>query len=253
MNNKTEYKKELLALQKDLVQLQQWVIKENKKVIILFEGRDSAGKGGVIKRLTAKLNPNHCKVIAKGKPTAKEEKQKYFTKWRKELPSEGELAIFDRSWYTRAGVESVMGFATDCEVNKFYKDVHKFEKKLVKDGYLILKYWLAISHKTQEARFKERLHTDHKKWKLSPMDLASRTKWKEYTAAKERMFKETNFSFAPWRVVNANVKKECRLLVLEDILTNLPYSFEWVAPASLTEIEIAEPKEQPTNIIKIGF
>lgn len=248
-----QYKKDLKILQRELVQLQQWVIRENKKVVILFEGRDSSGKGGTINRLIQKLNPNHYRVVAKGKPTTKENKEKYFTRWRRELPSKGEIVFLDRSWYTRAGVESVMAFASSEQVNKFYKDVKKFEKKLNDNGVILLKYWLSISQSTQEKRFKLRLGDDTKRWKLSPMDLASRTKWDEYTLAKERMFKETNFKFSPWIIVNGNNKRECRLSVIESILELIPYSFKWIPPSSLSAIHIAPPNIQPTNITKIGF
>ncbi len=248
-----QYKKDLKILQLELVQLQQWVIREDKKLIILFEGRDSSGKGGTIKRLIAKLNPNHYRVVAKGKPSKKEEKEKYFTKWRRELPVKGEIVFFDRSWYTRAGVESVMNFAAPEEIDKFYKDVKKFERKITSSGVIIIKYWLSISHEVQESRFKIRLEDDTKRWKLSAMDLASRTRWADYTAAKDRMLKETNYKSSPWVVVNANDKKECRLLVMESILSRVPYIYKWIPPESLKPVKINQPNLQPNNITLIGF
>lgn len=252
MKNKT-YKKELDYLQRELVQLQQWVIRENKKVVIIFEGRDAAGKGSTIKRIIERLNPNHYRVVAKGKPTPEENKQKYFTRWRRELPTEGEIAIFDRSWYTRAGVESVMGFSTQEEISKYYTDVKKFEKKLTDSGVIVLKYWLSITQEVQEKRFKDRLEDDHKRWKLSAMDLASRVRFDDYTKAKERMFKKTNYKASPWTIVNANKKKECRLDVIESIINSIPYSFKWIPPSSLKPVKISKPNIQPANIHKIGF
>lgn len=247
------YKKELRSLQSELVQLQQWVIREDKKVAIVFEGRDSAGKGAVIKRLIDRLNPNHYRVVAKGKPTEEEKTQKYFTRWRRDLPVKGEIVFFDRSWHTRAGVESVMGFASDEEVTKYFKDVKKFEKKMTDDGVILLKYWLSITQETQESRFKARLRIDYKRWKLSAMDLASRSRYKEYTKAKERMFKETNFKFSPWTIVNSNEKKNCRLDVIEHILSSIPYVYKWIPPSSLESIKLDEPSVQPSNINKVGF
>ncbi len=252
MKTKT-YKKELMHLQRELVQLQQWVIREKKRVVILFEGRDAASKGSTIKRIIERLNPNHYRVVAKGKPTQEEEKKKYFTRWRRELPVEGELVIFDRSWYTRAGVESVMDFATEEEITKFYKDAKKFEKKLTDAGVIVIKFWLSITQATQELRFKARLRNDYKRWKLSPMDLASRTRFEDYTAAKDRMFKESNFKFSPWRIVNANNKKECRLDTITAILEAIPYIYKTIPPSSLEPVPIAQPSKQPSNIIKIGF
>ena len=234
---KKEYKEEIKGLQEELVQLQQWVKKEGKRVVILFEGRDASSKGGTIKRITQRLNPHMVKVIAKGKPTPKEESQKYFTRWRKTLPKGGEIVIYDRSWYTRAGVESVMGFASVEEVSKFYTDVKKFERKLHKEGVIILKYWLSITQTTQELRFHDRLNNLAKRWKLSPMDLASRDKWDEYTTAKEVMFNKSNFSFAPWRVIDANEKRACRCNVIDDILTRVPFVPEELKPSALPPLK----------------
>tara|TARA_R110000851_G_scaffold317339_1_gene480785 strand:+ start:15783 stop:16571 length:789 start_codon:yes stop_codon:yes gene_type:complete len=247
------YRKELDHLQRELVQMQQWVIRESKKVVILFEGRDAAGKGSTIKRIIERLNPNHYRVVAKGKPTPEETKQKYFTRWRRELPDEGEIAIFDRSWYTRAGVESVMGFATQEEITKYYSDVKKFEKKLTDEGYIVLKYWLSITQEVQEKRFQNRLEDDHKRWKLSEMDLASRVRFDEYTKAKDRMFKKTNFKSSPWTIVNANKKKECRLDVIESIINSIPYTFKWIPPSALEPVTLSAPTIQPSNITQIGF
>lgn len=248
-----QYKSDLFALQNELVQLQQWAIREGKKIVIVFEGRDASGKGSTIKRIVQRLNPNHTRVVAKGKPTDLENSQKYFTRWRKTLPQEGEIVLYDRSWYTRAGVESVMGFATTEEVTKYYKDVKKFEKKLTDSGTIIIKYWLSISHSTQEERFKKRLKCDYKRWKLSPMDLASRERFLDYTSAKERMFKETNFKFSPWTIVDANNKRDCRLNVIDNILDSLPYVPREIPPSKLVPVKIAASSVQPTDITLIGF
>lgn len=250
---KKQYYSQLDSLQSELVQMQQWSIRENKRIVIIFEGRDAAGKGSTIKRIVQRLNPNHTRVVAKGKPTPEEESQKYFTRWRKTLPKDGELVIYDRSWYTRAGVEAVMGFATQGEVAKFYKDVRKFEKKLTNEGVIVIKYWLSITHSTQEKRFRQRLKCDYKRWKLSPMDLASRTCYQDYTEAKDIMFSKSNFKFSPWTVVDANKKKKCRLNVMKDILSRVPYEFKEIPPKELPEVELVSPSKQPINMKLIGF
>ncbi|GAM76263.1 UDP-galactose-lipid carrier transferase [Vibrio ishigakensis] len=228
--NKKEYKKELKKLQAELVQLQSYIIKHGLKVVILFEGRDSAGKGGSIKRIVDKLNPNHVRVVAKGKPTDAEEKQWYFQRWVKEMPSEGEIVLFDRSWYTRAGVESVMGFATQAQVSSFLEDCPAFEKSLVHQGVIVLKYWLSITHETQEQRFHERLNKITKRWKLSPMDLKSRSMWREYTKAKEIMFRETSTDHCPWYVVDNNCKRTGRLDLIRHILSQFDFERRSLRP-----------------------
>jgi len=233
---KKQYKTELKKHQIELVHLQRHVREKGLKVVILFEGRDAAGKGGCIKRLTEKLNPNHVKVIARGKPTPDEEAQWYFQRWIKDLPAKGEIVIFDRSWYTRAGVESVMGFASKTEVNTFLNNVTRFEKMLVKEGIIVLKYWFSITQRTQEQRFHERLNDLTKQWKLSPMDLESRTRWDEYTKAKERMFRKSHTDACPWRIVDFNNKKRGRIDCFADILSAIPYESKSHEPKRLPHI-----------------
>ncbi|MGL6260003.1 polyphosphate kinase 2 [Vibrio sp. WXL103] len=243
--NKKEYKKTLKHLQAELVQLQAHIIKHGLKVVILFEGRDSAGKGGSIKRIVDKLNPNHVRVVAKGKPTDAEEKQWYFQRWVKEMPSEGEMVIFDRSWYTRAGVESVMGFATEAQVTSFLKDCPAFEKSLVRQGVIVLKYWLSITHATQEERFHERLNKITKRWKLSPMDLESRSQWLQYTDAKERMFRKTNTKHCPWFVVDNNCKKKGRIDLIRHILSQFDFERKSLEPKQLPPVEVNRCQPNP--------
>lgn len=248
-----KYKQELLALQKELVQLQEWVREKNKRVIIIFEGRDSSGKGSAIKRLIQRLDPTVARVQVTAKPTQSELREKYFTKWRRTLPKKGEIVIYDRSWYTRCLVEQVMSFASEDQVTKFYSDVIKFEKKLHKDGVHIVKIWLSVSHKVQEERFKERLINPCKRWKLSPIDLASRTKFNEYTQAKEVMFNRTDFNFARWTVINGKNKKEARLNSIDLILNSIPYiARKERCPYALLSVPI-EPDTPICKVNYIGF
>ena len=218
-----KYNKELKNLQVELVKLQEWIKHEQLKVIVLFEGRDAAGKGGAIKRITESLNPRICKVVALGTPTEKEKTQWYFQRYVAQLPAAGEIVLFDRSWYNRAGVERVMGFAEEDQVEQFFRDVPEFERMLVRSGILVLKYWFSISDEEQQMRFLMRIHDPMKQWKLSPIDLESRIRWEQYTTAKEDMFARTNIPEAPWYIVEGNDKKRERLNCIEHILGKIPY------------------------------
>lgn len=217
------YFRNLLRLQSELIKLQSWVEATGAKILIIFEGRDSAGKGGVIKRITQRLNPRSCRVVALPAPTGREKSQWYFQRYVPHLPAGGEIVLFDRSWYNRAGVERVMGFATEEQVEQFFSDVPEFERMLVRSGITVLKYWLSITDEEQQLRFKIRIHDPMKQWKLSPMDLQSRIRWEDYTKAKEDMFERTNIPEAPWYIVEGNDKKRERLNCIEHILTKIPY------------------------------
>jgi len=217
------YFRELLTLQAELIKLQDWVEHTHAKVAVLFEGRDAAGKGGVIKRITQRLNPRVCRVVALPKPTERERTQWYFQRYVQHLPSGGEIVLFDRSWYNRAGVEKVMGFANADEVEQFFKDVPEFEKMIVGSGTRLIKYWFSISDEEQQLRFLMRIYDPLKQWKLSPMDLQSRVRWEQYTKAKEEMFRRTNFPESPWYIVEANDKKRARLNCMAHLLDQIPY------------------------------
>ncbi len=217
------YEKELERLQVELVKLQEWVKHEGLKVVVLFEGRDAAGKGGVIKRITQCLNPRVCRVVALGTPTEKEKSQWYFQRYAPHLPASGEIVLFDRSWYNRAGVEHVMGFCTDEEYREYLRSCPEFERMLVRSGIVLIKYWFSVSDEEQERRFQARITDPTKRWKLSPMDLESRTKWVEYSRAKDQMFSYTDIKQAPWFVVQADVKKRARLTCIRHLLTMVPY------------------------------
>ncbi len=221
--DKKFYLKELARLQVELVKLQEW-IKENKlKVVVIFEGRDAAGKGGVIKRITQSLNPRICKVIALGTPTEKEKSQWYFQRYVPHLPAGGEMVLFDRSWYNRAGVEKVMGFCTDEEHKEFLRSCPEFERMLVRSGIILIKYYFSVSDDEQEKRFQARIYDRTKRWKLSPMDLKSRSHWVEYSKAKDEMFAYTDIKQAPWYVVNADNKKRARLNCMNHLLSLIDY------------------------------
>ena len=219
-----EYFLNLLKLQAELIKLHDWVQATQAKVAIIFEGRDSAGKGGVIKRITQRLNPRVCRVVALSKPTEREKTQWYFQRYVPHLPSGGEIVLFDRSWYNRAGVERVMGFASPEQVEDFFHDVIEFEKMLVRSGVILIKYWFSITDDEQQIRFLMRIHDPLKQWKLSPMDLQSRVRWEDYTVAKEEMLARTNIDEAPWWVVPANDKKRARLNCIKHLLTQIPYT-----------------------------
>ena len=217
------YYPNLLRLQAEMIKLQDWVVEENAKILIICEGRDSAGKGGVIKRITQRLNPRVARVVALPKPSEREMSQWYFQRYVPHLPAGGEIVLFDRSWYNRAGVERVMGFATDEEVEQFFQDVTEFERMLVRSGIILLKYWFSITDEEQQLRFLMRIHDPMKQWKLSPMDLESRIRWEQYTKAKEDMFERTSIDEAPWYIVEGNDKKRERLNCMEHILSRIPY------------------------------
>ncbi len=217
------YFKELFRLQGELVKLQDWVVENKLKVAVLFEGRDSAGKGGAIKRITQRLNPRVCKVVALTAPSEREKTQWYFQRYVANLPAGGEIVLFDRSWYNRAGVEKVMGFCTDAEYEEFLRTVPEFERMIIRSGIILIKYWFSISDDEQYNRFMMRIHDPLKQWKLSPMDLDARRLWEAYTKAKETMLERTNIPEAPWWVVAANDKKKARLNCISHLLTQIPY------------------------------
>ena len=218
------YFRELFRLQGELVKLQDWVVHKGLKLVVIFEGRDAAGKGGAIKRIAQRLNPRVCRVAALPAPNAREMTQWYFQRYASHLPAAGEIVFFDRSWYNRAGVERVMGFCTDEELEEFYRSVPEFEKMLVRSGILLVKYWFSISDEEQHARFNMRIRDPLKQWKLSPMDLESRVRWEAYTKAKEAMLERTHIPEAPWWVVEGNDKKRARLNCMAHLLTQINYA-----------------------------
>ncbi|MBU3544579.1 polyphosphate kinase 2 [Polynucleobacter sp. MWH-Mekk-B1] len=217
------YFKELFRLQGELVKLQDWVVENKLKVAVLFEGRDSAGKGGAIKRITQRLNPRVCKVVALPAPNDREKTQWYFQRYIQHLPAGGEIVLFDRSWYNRAGVERVMGFCTDYEYEEFLRTVPDLERMMISSGVILIKYWFSISDDEQYNRFMMRIHDPLKQWKLSPMDLEARRLWEAYTKAKETMLERTHIPEAPWWVVAANDKKKARLNCITHLLDQIPY------------------------------
>ncbi len=218
------YFTELLRLQRELIKLQDWVVAEKLKLVVVFEGRDAAGKGGVIKRITQRLNPRVCRTVALPAPTERERTQWYFQRYVPHLPAGGEMVLFDRSWYNRAGVERVMGFCSDQEYDDFYHSVPEFERLIVRSGIVLLKYWFSISDDEQNLRFLTRINDPLKQWKLSPMDLESRRRWEEYTKAKETMLQRTHIPEAPWWVVEAIDKKRARLNCIAHLLSSIPYA-----------------------------
>ena len=218
-----EYEKELAGLQIELVKLQEWIKEKGLKVVCVFEGRDAAGKGGVIKRITESLSPRICRVVALGTPTEREKTQWYFQRYVPHLPAAGEMVLFDRSWYNRAGVERVMGFCTDAEYSEFMRSCPEFERMLVRSGILLIKYWFSVSDDVQEQRFQGRIKDPTKRWKLSPMDVESRKLWVEYSKAKDDNFAHTDIKQAPWYVVNADIKKHARLNCIKHLLSLIPY------------------------------
>ncbi|MCQ2604415.1 MAG: polyphosphate kinase 2 [Spirochaetia bacterium] len=233
MEKKDFYESELRRLQIELVKLQEWIKYKKLKVVVIFEGRDAAGKGGVIKRITQTLNPRYYRVVALNVPTEKEKTQWYFQRYVAHLPSAGELVIFDRSWYNRAGVEKVMGFCTNAQYQEFMKSCPLFENMLIDSGIILIKYWFSISPEEQEKRFKSRLTDPTKIWKLSPMDIESRSKWDEYSKAKDDMFAVTNTPTSPWYVVNADVKKLARLNCIRHLLSKIPYEDMCTPPVEM--------------------
>ena len=231
--DRMQYFRHLLTLQSELIKLQDWVQHAKAKIVVIFEGRDSAGKGGVIKRITQRLNPRVCRVVALPAPTDREKTQWYFQRYTTHLPAGGEIVLFDRSWYNRAGVERVVGFATAEQVEEFFRDVPEFERMLVRSGIILVKYWFSITDQEQQMRFLMRIHDPMKQWKLSPMDLQSRVRWEDYTRAKEEMFARTNIPEAPWFIVEANDKKRARLNCIDHLLQQVPYQ-----PVSHQEITL---------------
>jgi polyphosphate kinase 2 len=217
------YFKELFRLQRELVKLQDWVVAHRRKVVVLFEGRDAAGKGGAIKRITQRMNPRVCRVAALPAPNERERTQWYFQRYVSHLPAGGEMVLFDRSWYNRAGVERVMGFCSDAELEEFFRDVPEFERMLVRSGIILIKYWFSITDEVQHLRFKVRIEEPLKQWKLSPMDLESRRRWEQYTKAKEAMLEHTHIPEARWWIVEAVDKKRARLNCIHHLLSQIPY------------------------------
>lgn len=236
--DKKKYEKELEKLQIELVKLQSWVKQEGLKVVVIFEGRDAAGKGGVIKRITEKLNPRICRVAALPAPTEKEKTQWYFQRYVAHLPSAGEIVLFDRSWYNRAGVEKVMGFCSDEQYEEFLRSCPEFERMLIRSGIILLKYWFSVSDEEQEKRFLERINTPIKHWKFSPMDLESRSRWAEYSEAKDKMFNYTDTKQSPWWVVESDDKKRARLNCISHLLSSIEYQ-----EIELEKIELPEIKK----------
>lgn len=230
-----EYLRHLIRLQAELIKLQDWVAYTKAKIVVVFEGRDAAGKGGVIKRITQRLNPRICRVVALPAPTEREKSQWYFQRYVTHLPAGGEIVLFDRSWYNRAGVERVIGFATPDQVEQFFRDVPEFERMLVRSGIILLKYWFSITDEEQQMRFLMRIHDPMKQWKLSPMDLQSRVRWEDYTKAKEDMLFRTNIAEAPWYIVEGNDKKRARLNCIDHFLTRIPYTEVPHQPIALPE------------------
>lgn len=221
--DKKTYERKLKELQLELIRLQDWIVYKGLKVVVLFEGRDAAGKGGAIKRITESLNPRVCRIVALPKPTEKEKTQWYFQRYVKELPAAGEMVLFDRSWYNRAGVEKVMGYCTDEEYWNFIDNVPAFESLLVDSGIILIKYWFSVSDEVQEQRFRDRINDETKRWKFSPVDLASRTKWYDYTKAKDIMFQYTDNAKAPWYSIDSDVKRNARINCIAHLLSMIPY------------------------------
>ena len=221
--SRKEFEKELQRLQRELVLMQEFIRERGLKVVVIFEGRDAAGKGGVIKRIIERLNPRVCRVVALGTPTEREKSQWYFQRYSQHLPAAGEMVLFDRSWYNRAGVERVMGFCTDEEYEEFMRACPEFERMLVRSGIILIKYWLSVSDAEQERRFQARAHDPMRRWKLSPMDLQARARWVEFSRAKDEMFANTDIQQAPWFVVNADDKKRARLNCITHLLSLIPY------------------------------
>jgi len=242
--DKKFYERELERMQVELVKLQEWVKHKGLKVVVIFEGRDAAGKGGVIKRITERLNPRFCRIEALGTPTEREKTQWYFQRYVARLPAAGEMVLFDRSWYNRAGVERVMGFCTEAEYMEFFRSCPEFERMLIRSGIILIKYWFSVSDEEQENRFQARIKDPTKRWKLSPMDLASRARWVEYSRAKDEMVAHTDIKQAPWYVVNADDKKRARLNCIHHFLSLIPYRD--LTPARIT----LPPRQQDSSYVR---
>ena len=240
------YRKELAKLQLDLVKMQEWIVENGLKVLVIFEGRDAAGKGGVIKRITESLNPRVCRVVALAKPTERERTQWYFQRYVAHLPAAGEMVLFDRSWYNRAGVDRVMGFATKAEVQEFFRSCPEFEHALIRSGILLIKYWFSVSDSEQERRFKERIENPTKRWKLSRMDLESRARWFDYARAKDEMFAATDLKPASWYVVEGDDKRRARLNCIHHLLSQVPCPYKDIEPAKLK----VPKRQKPTGYVR---
>ncbi|MEM8830181.1 MAG: polyphosphate kinase 2 [Cyanobacteria bacterium P01_G01_bin.19] len=255
--SKKVYEKELAKLQIELVKLQRWVQYKGLKIVVIFEGRDAAGKGGAIKRISECLNPRVCKVVALGTPSDREKTQWYFQRYVAHLPAAGEMVLFDRSWYNRAGVEKVMGFCTYDEYNEFMRSCPEFEVMIQRSGIILLKYWFSVSDKEQERRFQDRINNPTKRWKISPMDLKAREKWVEYSRAKDDMFAATDVPESPWNVVEADDKKRARLNFISHLLNNIPY--EELPPKKIElpprqrEIEYERPPMETQNFVPAKY
>jgi polyphosphate kinase 2 len=243
LSNK-DYDAELARLHVELVKLQEWIRHAGLKVVVIFEGRDAAGKGGTIKRITESLSPRVCRVAALPAPTERERSQWYFQRYVAHLPSAGEMVLFDRSWYNRAGVERVMGFCTEAEYQEFMRSCPEFERMLVRSDIILVKYWFSVSDPVQEKRFQARIEDPARRWKLSPMDLESRSRWVEYSRAKDEMFRYTDIKHAPWYVVNSDNKKRARLNVINHLLSLIPY--EDLTPDALE----LPPRQAETGYIR---
>lgn len=239
---KKDYEEALLPLQEELVAMARWAIATGQRILVIFEGRDTAGKGGAIRAIEDRLNPRYCKTVALAKPSDVEKGQWYFQRYIQHLPSSGEIVLFDRSWYNRAGVERVMGYASDGEIARFLGQAPAFEKQLVDDGIFLFKYWLSCDQEKQEERFHERLEDPLKRWKLSPIDLMAREKYKDYTKAREAMIEATHTAYAPWTIVDFNDQRLGRLTLIRDLLDRLPDT--WVEPR---DIELPKLSGQPAK------
>ena len=255
MKNK-HYFNELIKLDIELIKLQEWIKAKKLRVVVIFEGRDAAGKGGVIKTISGCLNPRICRVVALGTPTEKEKTQWYFQRYVPHLPAGGEIALFDRSWYNRAGVEKVMGFCTNEEYEEFLRSCPEFERMLIRSGIILVKYWFSVSDHEQEKRFQNRISDPTKRWKISPMDVESRDKWVEYSMAKDKMFSYTDTKQSPWYVVEADDKKRARLNCISHMLSLIPYEDLTPKPLKLPPPKhdtayVRPPKEEQTHIPKI--
>ena len=254
---KKRYEKELVKLQLELVKLEEWVKQKGLKVVVIFEGRDAAGKGGVIKRITEQLNPRFCRIAALGTPTEREKSQWYFQRYAAHLPAAGEIVLFDRSWYNRAGVERVMGFCDEEEYAEFLRSCPEFERMLIRSNIILVKYWFSVSDEEQELRFQQRNEDPTTRWKLSPMDVKSREKWVEYSMAKDEMFKHTDIKQAPWHVVNADNKRRARLNCISHFLSLIDYKDLTPKPVKLSKREkdkgYVRPPKSDQNFIPEVF
>ena len=247
LGHDADYEQELRRLQIELVKLQEWIRHKGLRVVALFEGRDAAGKGGAIKRITETLNPRICRVVALGTPTEKEKTQWYFQRYVAHLPAAGEMVLFDRSWYNRAGVERVMGFCTESEHLEFLHSCPEFERMLVRSGIILIKYWFSVSDEEQEHRFQDRMNDVTKRWKLSQIDLQSRPRWVEYSRAKDDMFAHTDTKHVPWYVVNADNKKCARLNVIRHLLSLIPYEDLTPKPMKLPPLDKSKYVRPPIH------